>query len=564
MNEQCSVRYSQDSKKGGGNLVSISLFKVESQKDYERLGKKLDERQRKLLEGAINYHSLVNPGKTLVYRIYLGTEEEYPVLTDLSSLRGQWAQGAKYFGKIAITSKANTTPTDTLPLGDDDTHVGDKGIRYIRLSPTLENDADAWKHKEKRFKQRIYDKLETTSPLLLDGIREALIQKRIAVLGKPKERYHGPKNTDVKPPNVQHISDQKCLLFGLHWFQTGGAERWAIETIGIAKKAGYLPIVLTDQASHHPWITRPELDDCILLPLAFPAEEWDGDDALIRSLFENFAIKKVMVHHSGWLYGELWWIKKFFPSVTIYDSTHIIEYLGGGYPGSSAVHDDNIDVHHVISPALQEWMTGPQKIPTNKIALAPLVGLTVGKTQDFKPRDPEKPFTVTFIGRLARQKRPDVFLLAAKKLLDTYPNIRFILHGDGELAHVTEDRLAQLEIADSVWRRGENESVPDTLAESDLLLLTSANEGLALTVIEAISAGVPVISTNVGSQSTLVPPDALLPRSAHLLIHEITKMVAPMVENEKHRETLWKREARLLQNFSTLETANEWWTEELA
>ena len=56
-------------------------------------------------------------------------------------------------------------------------------------------------------------------------------------------------------------------------------------------------------------------------------------------------------------------------------------------------------------------MRDVQGIPEERIVLAPLGGLTVDvKGARFRERTPGEPFTVSFVGRLARQKAPEVFV----------------------------------------------------------------------------------------------------------------------------------------------------------
>lgn len=62
----------------------------------------------------------------------------------------------------------------------------------------------------------------------------------------------------------------------MHWLQSGGAERWAMETVALARQAGLLPIVITDSDGHQPWITRHEFDDTVLLPLTMPLQDRVG------------------------------------------------------------------------------------------------------------------------------------------------------------------------------------------------------------------------------------------------------------------------------------------------
>lgn len=64
----------------------------------------------------------------------------------------------------------------------------------------------------------------------------------------------------------------------MHWLEAGGAERWALETVTLANNNGFLPIVVTDHDSQHPWITNPAFDNALVLPLTFPIQEKESDE----------------------------------------------------------------------------------------------------------------------------------------------------------------------------------------------------------------------------------------------------------------------------------------------
>lgn len=123
------------------------------------------------------------------------------------------------------------------------------------------------------------------------------------------------------------------------------------------------------------------------------------------------------------MYDNAWWVKTHFPQTRIVDSLHIVEYyFHGGFPKESVAHDEWIDLHHVISPQLEHWLINDHQIAPEKVVDAPLVGLTAdAKTPSFKERDKTKPFTVAYIGRMVRQKRPEAFILAAKAVNAAYP-----------------------------------------------------------------------------------------------------------------------------------------------
>jgi glycosyltransferase involved in cell wall biosynthesis len=103
----------------------------------------------------------------------------------------------------------------------------------------------------------------------------------------------------------------------------------------------------------------------------------------------------------------------------------------------------------------------------------------------------------TFVGRLTQIKRPDRVLEVAALVSKRNSNIEFLIVGDGDLAQNMRDsaRSLSLPITFLGWRQ----DIPAILKASDIALLTSDNEAVALTLIEATQAGIPVVTTPAGS-----------------------------------------------------------------
>ena len=108
----------------------------------------------------------------------------------------------------------------------------------------------------------------------------------------------------------------------------------------------------------------------------------------------------------------------------------------------------------------------------------------------------------TFVGRLAPVKRPDRFVDVAHELRDTLPDARFLLVGDGELRDDVERRAHPL--GDRVVMTGWRADVETVYAATDVMVISSDNEGMPVTLIEAASVGVPAVTTNVGSAGEVV------------------------------------------------------------
>jgi glycosyltransferase involved in cell wall biosynthesis len=110
---------------------------------------------------------------------------------------------------------------------------------------------------------------------------------------------------------------------------------------------------------------------------------------------------------------------------------------------------------------------------------------------------------VTLIARLVPIKRVDRFLAMARGLGDR-DGVRFVVVGDGELHEqlaASDDALA---LGDRLIWAGFRRDVPDVCFASDVVTLTSDNEGTPVSLIEAQAAAVPVVATDVGGVRAVV------------------------------------------------------------
>jgi glycosyltransferase involved in cell wall biosynthesis len=108
----------------------------------------------------------------------------------------------------------------------------------------------------------------------------------------------------------------------------------------------------------------------------------------------------------------------------------------------------------------------------------------------------------TFVGRLTQIKRPDRLLAVAAECKRRGIDLRFLVAGEGELFESSKQRALkdQLNVTFFGWRS----DIDQIFAASDIAILTSDNEGIPLTLIQAAQAGLPIVATNVGSISDIV------------------------------------------------------------
>jgi glycosyltransferase involved in cell wall biosynthesis len=107
-----------------------------------------------------------------------------------------------------------------------------------------------------------------------------------------------------------------------------------------------------------------------------------------------------------------------------------------------------------------------------------------------------------FIGRLTKIKRPDRMLEVVSELKNRNTKIHFIVAGGGEL--LAECKNIAMKEKLPVTFLGWKEDIEEVLAISDLVLLTSDNEGTPIALIQAGMAGIASVSTNAGSIAEVV------------------------------------------------------------
>lgn len=124
---------------------------------------------------------------------------------------------------------------------------------------------------------------------------------------------------------------------------------------------------------------------------------------------------------------------------------------------------------------------------------------------------------IVSVGRLNPNKNQTLAIRALAELRRRGVSARLVLVGDGESRDVLGEEARSLGVGDGVLFRGAIPDVWPDLWRASCFVLTSQYEGLPLAVLEALGAGLPVISTDVGAVSEvlgesgmLVPPGDLL------------------------------------------------------
>ena len=131
----------------------------------------------------------------------------------------------------------------------------------------------------------------------------------------------------------------------------------------------------------------------------------------------------------------------------------------------------------------------------------------------------DNPFVVMNIGRLSLQKAQKTIIEAAAQINDTKKQIRFLIVGHGELHSELERYITEKRVGHMVRLLGFREDIRLLLSVADLFILPSLDEGMPMSLLEAVACRVPVIATMVGD----------IPK---IIQHEVSGIAVPVNDAE--------------------------------
>jgi glycosyltransferase involved in cell wall biosynthesis len=140
-----------------------------------------------------------------------------------------------------------------------------------------------------------------------------------------------------------------------------------------------------------------------------------------------------------------------------------------------------------------------------------------------------------FIGRVTQIKRPDRFLDVVREMKKRGISLDFFIAGDGELLEMCRERIKQEDLPVTIL--GWQSDIERVLSSADIVVLTSDNEGTPLCLIQAGMAGLPVVTTSVGSV-----PEVVLDGSTGIVtgldVQEIAAALEKLVNDKVLRSKL--------------------------
>lgn len=309
------------------------------------------------------------------------------------------------------------------------------------------------------------------------------------------------------PPLVVHV---------IYALEAGGLENGLVNILNRADPGRYRHaiICLTKSGSFESRITAPGIR-------VYALNKKPGTDiAMFLSLWRLLrTLKPAIVHTRNMAALEAHLLWPLFPRCKRVHGEH-----GRDVSDLHGTNKRYIWLRRVLQPFIQRficvsedlaaWLRGTVQVPARKVTQI-YNGVDHDRfaldSADFSLLPPgfivdDEPIILGMVGRLAAVKDQLRLLCAIEHILAQRPELshrlRVIVIGDGPLRRKLEDRARRL--GGMVWFAGERSDVPALMALMGVFVLPSLGEGISNTVLEAMSAGLPVVASDVGGNPELV------------------------------------------------------------
>ena len=160
---------------------------------------------------------------------------------------------------------------------------------------------------------------------------------------------------------------------------------------------------------------------------------------------------------------------------------------------------------------------------------------------------------ITFYGRLVLQKQPNIFIATVECLMEQHPelDVEAQIYGDGVMRAALESRIARSKFRHRLHYLGRCDDKRKVFEDTDILLVSSLNEGLSFTAYEALVFQTLVVSSDVGDQNELLCSQCLVPLTSNF-IEDSARVLFEFLSNSE------KYNAALAQNSRNLHGIRAW------
>lgn len=164
---------------------------------------------------------------------------------------------------------------------------------------------------------------------------------------------------------------------------------------------------------------------------------------------------------------------------------------------------------------------------------------------------------IVHVGRFDVVKNHVLLIDAFKEINDIKSNVNLILYGEGELDEQIRSLVYKYNLGSKVIFAGVNKNLSTILYKNDIFILPSKEEGMPMTIIEAMAAGLPIIASNVGGISEMIKDhiNGILIKPVKA---DIVNAIMLLINDEQLRCEIGKQAVKDSKQFSSNIMANRY------
>ena len=162
---------------------------------------------------------------------------------------------------------------------------------------------------------------------------------------------------------------------------------------------------------------------------------------------------------------------------------------------------------------------------------------------------------ISKVAVLRSWKGHDLFLKAASRVLEEFPNACFLIVGDGPMKKTIKGWIGEMKLEENVIMTGHREDVEDILNITHVMILSSKKfEATSQVIPQAMAVGVPVVATDAGGIAELVKnkeTGILVKTEPDAIPDAIAKGIMEILENPGKTEKMTQKAKELIEsNYS--------------
>lgn len=165
---------------------------------------------------------------------------------------------------------------------------------------------------------------------------------------------------------------------------------------------------------------------------------------------------------------------------------------------------------------------------------------------------------VVSVGRLASQKNQTMLIEAFSEVVKKHPDYTLYIYGEGNLRQTLTDRIEALNLSDKVFLPGNILNLHEKIADAEIFALPSDYEGLSNALLEAMTMGLPCVSTNCAGADEYIENE----KNGLLVPVGDTKAMEQallyMIENPQKRVLMGNEAKKASLNFSSENILKVW------